>query len=142
MMTREMLSAEHDELASLAEQLLAAIADPDISASELASIRWRLHRVLMLHLAKEDQLLYPRLKTCGNPRTEALATRFADEMGGLAAAYLAYSSKWTGDRIVEAWNEFGHDTRKIIRALRHRIVREERDLYPLFSDDQRKRSIA
>lgn len=135
MMTREILSAEHAELDRLATELLAIVSAGAGRAADLSAVRWRLNRVLLMHLAKEDRLLYPRLQACGDVRTEAMATRFAREMGGLAEAYLAYANGWTHNRILGDWDGFAADTRKIVRALRQRIEREERDLYPLLTAD-------
>lgn len=134
MMTRDILTAEHTELERLAGQLLAAVAGPADAAVALSSIRWRLNRLLMIHLAKEDQLLYPLLTKSGRPRTSGMALRFSQEMGGLASTYLSYANGWTAQRIADDWAGFGAETRKIVRALQHRILREERDLYPLIED--------
>lgn len=138
MMTREHLSSEHAELDALAVQLLGAVSSADGPAPGLSAIRWRLSRILIAHLALEDRLLYPQLQTCGDPRTELIAKRFADEMGGLAAAYLDYANGWTAPRIEQDWAGFVADTRRIMRALRQRILREERDLYPLLETQQRR----
>ncbi len=142
MLTRQDLSAEHTELDQLAVQLLAAVASADGPAPGLSSIRWKLTRVLIAHLAKEDRLLYPRLQSCGDPRTEMLAKRFADEMGGLAEAYLAYANGWTIDSIAADWPGFARDTRKIAGALQQRIMREERDLYPMLDAQAQSRNAA
>ena len=142
MLTREALSSEHAELEALAEKLIAEVAKPERDAKALATIRWRLNHLLAVHLAKEDNLLYPQLQNCGKARTEAIATRFAQEMGGLAAVYLEYSSRWTSDRIAPEWEAFKAETRKVMQALCDRIRREERYLYPLLGDDKIDRSAA
>ena len=127
MLNREQLSKEHAELDALAVRLLEAVeaASPPTG---LSALRWRLNHVLMVHLAKEDKLLYPSLMAM--PTTKALAQRFSDEMGGLAEAYLAYNSAWPIERVEAEWAGFGVATRGVMKALRQRILREERDLYP------------
>ena len=127
MVDREILSKEHAELDALAVRLLAMVdgVGPDTG---LSALRWRLNHVLMVHLAKEDKLLYPKLLAF--PETRALARRFAEEMGGLAEAYLAYYAAWPIERVEADWAGFGAATRGVMKALRQRILREERDLYP------------
>ena len=127
MLNREQLSKEHAELDGLALRLLEAV-EAERQPAGLSALRWRLNHVLMVHLAKEDKLLYPSLLAM--PATKALAQRFADEMGGLAEAYLAYNAAWPIERIEADWVGFGVATRGVMKALRQRILREERDLYP------------
>ncbi len=140
MIERTELSAEHAELDVLAERLIRQVTQPGGPDSELASIRWRLNHVLMVHLAKEDRHLYPQLQRCGEPRVQALATRFANEMGNLAEQYLAYTNEWTAQKIAADQRGFSTATLSVMRALRQRILREERDLYPMISDGDRKAS--
>ncbi len=142
MMTRQTLSAEHAVLDNLAERLIAAVAGPIPPTATLSAIRWRLNRVLMLHLAKEDQYLYPQIAASTDKRAAAMASKFAADMGGLAAQYLAYVSKWTPDGIAHEWDAFAVDTRKVMGALRQRILREERDLYPLIEQTAPGQSIS
>ena len=127
MVNRDTLSKEHAELDSLAQRLLLAV-DAKGPETGLSALRWRLNHVLMVHLAKEDKLLYPQLMA--SSITQALAKRFADEMGGLAQAYLAYNAAWPIERVEAEWSLFGEATRGVMKALRQRILREERDLYP------------
>lgn len=131
MIERTELSAEHAELDVLAERLIRQVTQPGGPDSDLASIRWRLNHVLMVHLAKEDRHLYPQLQNCGEARVQALAKRFADEMGNLAEVYLAYTNEWTAQKIAGDARGFSTATLSVMRALRQRILREERDLYPM-----------
>ncbi|GGA38595.1 hemerythrin domain-containing protein [Sphingomonas psychrolutea] len=130
-MDRVSLSKEHAELDALAVRLLAEV-DAKAPGETLSALRWRLNHVLMVHLAKEDKVLYPRL--LAKPETRALAQRFASEMGDLAKVYLGYASKWTIERIQADWQGFGEETREVMAALRRRILREERDLYPRITE--------
>lgn len=137
MIERAELSAEHAELDMLAERLIKQVTQPGGPDAELASIRWRLNHVLVVHLAKEDRHLYPRLQNCGEARVQALAKRFGDEMGNLAEVYLAYTREWTAQKIAGDQLGFATATLSVMRALRQRILREERDLYPLIGVDDR-----
>lgn len=135
MITPSALSAEHAALDALAAKLMTMISEETGPTPALSALRWQMNRVLMVHLAKEDQHLYPVLRARTGTRAAQIAARFADEMGGLAAAYRDYTNRWTTDRMASDWRGYGDDTRKIVRALRHRIMREERDLYPLIDAD-------
>ena len=132
MLSREQLSKEHAELDALAVRLLETL-DAERPPVGLSALRWRLNHLLMVHLAKEDKLLYPSLLAM--PAARALAQRFADEMGGLASTYLAYNAAWPIERIEQDWAGFGAATRGVMKALRQRILREERDLYPRIALD-------
>ncbi|AXJ97009.1 hemerythrin domain-containing protein [Sphingomonas sp. FARSPH] len=125
------MSAEHDELLGLGEELVACIAETVPDHAAVARLRWAMTRKLLAHLAKEDTLLYPRLKASRDPRAAAMATRFADEMGDLAEKYRAYIADWPAERIDADWRQFGAETRRILQALRQRIAREETMLYAL-----------
>ncbi|WP_404369805.1 hemerythrin domain-containing protein [Sphingomonas sp. MMS24-J45] len=127
MLNRDTLSKEHEELEALANKLLVEV-DAVSPGKDLSSLRWRLTHVLMVHLAKEDKVLYPRL--LARPETRTVAKRFAEEMGDLGEAYKVYTAAWPIDRVEADWPGFGEATRKMMAALRRRIAREERDLYP------------
>lgn len=130
-LSRVRLSQEHAELDALAVKLLAEV-DADVPSTALSALRWRLTHVLMVHLAKEDKVLYPRL--LARPETQALAKRFVEELGDLAETYQAYTATWPIERVESDWPRFGEATRKVMAALQRRILREERDLYPRIAE--------
>lgn len=127
MLSRDILSKEHEELEALATKLMAEV-DAEAPSHALSALRWRLTHVLMIHLAKEDKVLYPQLLTL--PQTRTVANRFAQEMGDLAKSYQEYTAGWPIERVEADWAGFGAATRTMMTALRRRILREERDLYP------------
>ena len=122
-----LLSEEHAEIEALMARLLTEIEAPAPS-QDLSALRWRLNYALVVHLAKEDKLLYPRLRR--HDATRGLAARITAEAGGLADAYLDYSRTWPIERVEADWRGFGAATRKIVETARHRTLREERDLFP------------
>jgi len=127
MTLRDTLSAEHAELDQLAETLLTMVSEPRPPAA-FSATRWRLNHVLTVHLAKEDQHLYPTLQQSDNAGTRALADRFAHEMGGLAAAHQAYCATWPIEAVEADWTGFRRETRLVMTLLRQRIQREETQL--------------
>lgn len=142
MLSRKTLSAEHDELRRLAQALIACVAAPQADPAQLGPLRWSLTRQLLAHLAKEDALLYPRLRAGRDPRAAAVATRFAADMGALADRYRAYMSTWPAERIAGDWLAFGRATRQVLQLLLQRIEREETVLYTLIEGDPSQRTAA
>ncbi|MGL4313678.1 MAG: hemerythrin domain-containing protein [Sphingomonas sp.] len=133
MIDSELLSAEHAQIDAIAVELLAIIAGSDAPGEKLASLRWRLNRHLLVHLAREDSHVYPLLVKAADIRLARLASAFQAEMGGLAQDYLAYNAQWDAAAVAKDWPGFCAATRHIMNALRRRIRREERDLYPMIA---------
>jgi len=132
MATIQTLREEHAHLVRLVGQLAECIGRPaPPPATELFAVRRELNATLIAHLKAEDWILYPMLLTSGDPETAATARQFLDEMGGLAAAFLAYADKWSASTIERDWDGYCGESREIIEALTERIVRENRELYPL-----------
>jgi len=132
MVTIQHLRQEHAQLERIANRLAECIsrfAPPP--AAELFALRKELNATLIRHLKAEDWILYPMLLTSDDPVTAAIARAFMDEMGGLAAAFLAYADKWSASAIERDWEGYCSESQGIIEALTKRIIRENRDLYPL-----------
>lgn len=126
------LRDDHAELVRMVRKLgeyVAQSAPPP--QLELFDLRRRLSSTLIAHLKTEDWVLYPRLLASSDPAVAATGRAFNAEMGGLAAAYVAYTDKWTATAIAGDWAGYCADTRRIIDALTNRIVRENRELLPL-----------
>jgi hypothetical protein len=126
------LREDHAELIRLAKRLEQLIGRPEAPAQlELFELRRQLSALLIAHLKAEDWVLYPRLLGSGDAAVAATASAFNTEMGGLAAAFAAYSEKWTATAIAENWPGYCDESRPIIDALTNRIIRENRELLPL-----------
>ena len=126
------LRAEHATLVEIATRLSAIIAEPQLpAAAELFAVRGQLNSVLIAHLKAEDWVLYPRLFASADAAVEQTARAFSDEMGDLADAYMAHTQKWTAPSIAADWSGYCKETAAILDALSNRIVRENRELYPL-----------
>ena len=88
-----------------------------------------------IHLASEDQFLYPSLFKYPQPEIQAIARRFAGEMGSLAAEFIAYANKYSNAaKIRDHAEAFIQNTKVVAAKLRERILRENEDLYPLFNN--------
>ena len=82
-------------------------------------------------------MLYPPLLSSGDAQVAATAKQFVDEMGGLAQAYTVFSERCDALSIESNWAGYRKEARGIIEALTNRIVRENRELYPLLEKVQR-----
>lgn len=126
------LRTEHAELLDIARRLRAMIARPAPPPKlDLFEIRRELASVLIGHLKTEDWVLYPRLLASDDAHIAATARAFSEEMGGLAATFVAYAEQWKADSIANDWPGYCRDSSALIDALAERIRRENRELYPL-----------
>ena len=126
------LRTDHVELLDICKMLEGSIAGATPPSSvELFAVRKRLTTKLIAHLKDEDWLLYPRLLESEDPHIASTAQAFVEEMGGLAKAFTAYVESWDAFRIEREWPQYKTETAGIIAALRCRITRENRELYPL-----------
>lgn len=132
------LRQEHADLVRIVGDLKAMVdRDAPPPSVELFNLRRKLSSVLIAHLKAEDWVLYPPLLTSNDSETAATAKRFVDEMGGLAQAYSVFSERWDALSIESDWNGYRKAAGGIVEALTNRIIRENRDLYPLLEKVQR-----
>jgi hypothetical protein len=83
-----------------------------------------------VHLAAEDNVLYPQLRKSADPKVRALAQRFVDEMQPISGAFKAYAVRWGSASTIQADAEsFIRETKEILAALNARIRREHAELY-------------
>ncbi|MEG3122794.1 hemerythrin domain-containing protein [Sphingomonas sp. GB1N7] len=132
MIERSTLSDEHAAILEIAGAILDIIAQPDFDVILAIKMRWRLGHSLAVHLAKEDKIIYPRLKQQGSAQVADLAQRFEREMGGLSVEYQRYMVAWAGESIRADRDAFRADTRRILSLLALRVEREEAELYPMY----------
>lgn len=132
------LRQEHAELVTIVGELNALIGrDTPPPSVELFNVRRKLSSVLIAHLKAEDWVLYPPLLSCDDSVIAATAKQFVDEMGGLAQAYSVFNERWDALSIESNWAGYQREANGIIEALTNRIIRENRDLYPLLEKVQR-----
>ncbi len=129
MLDRETLVDEHAAIEAVAADLLVGAAQRPPDLVLLGQHRWRLSRLLLAHLAKEDRLLHPQLQRSDNAETVALSRRFEAEMGGLADAFKTFMATWDATAIADDPAGFEADARQVLTALADRIRREEMQLY-------------
>lgn len=126
------LRDDHDALLKLADVFRDILKQPVAPAGvNLTKFRSAFSKDMVAHLTREDWLLYPALLQSSDKVISAAAQAFIDEMGGLLAAYKAWSGEWPIERIVAEWKTFVTDTSALLDALSQRIERENSELYPL-----------
>lgn len=123
---------QHRELLALAGKL-AGMLDPAKLGQDAEPARKCLGEMagkLNVHLAMEDQVLYPALLK-GPAQSADLAKRFMEEMGGIKQAFGAYLATWPGAGAIQKDpSGFVTQTQGILGALGKRIEVEEGQLYP------------
>ena len=91
-----------------------------------------MNSAIKLHLAAEDRMLYPALAKAADPVVARTGRQFQEEMGGLAAAYMASAARSSlAAKIAADPQGFRDDANGVFKALHLRVQRENRELYPL-----------
>lgn len=125
---------QHQKILDIVARLESCLAG-DGSIRDAALVRRELSTLvgtLTVHLAVEDEAVYPRLIGHSDQDVRDLAKRFVDEMGDLRAQLSAYTQRWpTAGAIQMDPSAFTDETRALLEALRARIVAEDDQLYPL-----------
>lgn len=127
------LRKQHAEIVDVVREIDAAL-DPQRLAKGAAEIRSRLSTLmgkLSLHLAMEDNALYPSLEKHADAKVRETGIRFSREMAGVKPAVEAFAKKWTEAEIVSNAAAFCVETKKLFAVLGDRIKRENTELYPL-----------
>jgi hemerythrin-like domain-containing protein len=125
----------HTEVRQLAGRIATLLTSPSITNNleEVSTTVRDLCSKFYVHLAVEDQALYPRMINHGNPQLKQVAEQFQKEMGGLKDRLNLYRKRWPGlTAIINDNQGFIAETRDILTALERRIAREDTELYDLF----------
>lgn len=124
---------QHNDMMDLVSEITAHLDEKTVASAsgDVASLLARLSGKLSVHLTQEDKFLYPRMKDSGNANAQRLALSFQNEMGGLSQTYTDFAKRYRGGRSIEADPAgFVREAKQIFSALKERIERENRDLYP------------
>jgi len=132
MSRRVYLSRQHEEILALTTEIRDKLDDVAAHTRSLSTLLGRLTGKLKVHLAMEDDLLYPALLKHDDAQVIAIAETFADEMGGIRDSFLGYVGKWQSFIAMEQnLDGFRKESEALLTALAARIEREENELYPL-----------
>lgn len=125
---------QHDEIGVIVGRIEMLIASPTghTRAAEIRQAFSELSAKLRLHLALEDDLLYPRLGRHPDPRARELAAHYQTEMGGIRQAYEDFLAQWIhSGRVATEYSAFKTALKGLFAALNDRIHRENTQVYPL-----------
>ncbi len=104
----------------------------DASAYPLALDLSRLAGILRIHFSIADRNLYPFMIEAGSPETAALAHDFQREICTLANRFERFNQRWSSSSAIASNVAlFRGEAAVMIMALRRRLRRETRDLFPL-----------
>ena len=124
--------AQHQRLLAMVKQLEDELERKATRGAELRKRVSTLVGKLSLHLAAEDEVLYPKLLEHSEERVRTLAQKYLDETGGLADDFRAYADRWPSPASIDANPiAFASQTRRILATLKKRISREDDRLFPL-----------
>lgn len=121
-----------------AEQIIADIvasidqyaAHPDCYALSLKLAR--LSAILRTNFAVEEQALYPPMLASDDREAAILARLFQSELGRLRVRFDRFVDRWSSSSsLSEAPNQFEFEAGMMFAAIRDRIHRVNRDLYPI-----------
>ncbi len=130
----QMLRQHHRSLLEMAHELERGLEALDVRERRQRIVHClsRMSGLLALHLAMEDKGLYPRLLAQSDQAVVETARRFFDEVGGFKRTFEDYRRRWMRPEAFESsWGEFAAESRMVLRALRDRIQREDRDIHQL-----------
>lgn len=118
------MCAQHDELRALAHRYRIELGKRGPDLRNLSECRWRLLRLVTVHLAFEDAHLQSFL---AEQRTSKAFDRA--DLDGLRDRFQNHVREWTSDRIVSEWPTFCRQASARLDELGVRMEREERDVY-------------
>jgi len=134
MLRTERLRKQHEAI----EEITTTIKDllqPEAVENNAELIRKNLSSLmgkLMVHLAAEDQVLYPELLKHSDPNVVQTARKYLQELGNIKGLFAEYNNKWAiAPLIKNKPEEFIKETKELFSTLRKRIELEEKELYRL-----------
>jgi hypothetical protein len=122
---------QHAEILEIAKNIDANLPRLPGAAGDVRALLNSLAAKVSIHLAIEDEALYPRLRAHQDARVQNTAKKFTDEMAGIKDAFQKYLKAWTEGAIKANVAGFATETRGLFGALGQRIQRENTELYPL-----------
>ncbi|MFY8106823.1 MAG: hemerythrin domain-containing protein [Elstera sp.] len=125
---------QHSEIADIVSKIETLLASADWSprAGEIRQGFSELSAKLRIHLALEDDVLYPRLARHGESSVRDLAVRYQTEMGGIREAYEDFLKQWVhSGKLLTDPTGFKAATIGLFSALKDRIHRENTEVYTL-----------
>lgn len=124
---------QHADIVELVRQIEPQL-DPEKLATSAAEARHLLAILfgkLSVHLAMEDNCLYPLLEKHQVVQVRDTARKFREEMSGVKPAVEEFARKWSTFTIRDNPTGFCAEAKHLFAVLADRIKRENTGLYPL-----------
>ncbi|MBF0502116.1 MAG: hemerythrin domain-containing protein [Candidatus Riflebacteria bacterium] len=125
---------QHQEILALMTGLLERLHEPmEINDSmEVLRNLGILAEKIRLHLAQEDNLLYPYFFRHPNTEVRETAQRYMASMGNLNQTFQEYLHRWNvPEKISHGPQDFIQETKLVFEVMAKRMLSEEAELYPL-----------
>lgn len=101
------------------------------NAEEIARLIISMSSIIKLHLAVEDQVLYPALRNGNNAVLARMGTKFQNEMGTIATAYMVFAERWNhADKVSRDPDGFRSDANSVLKTVHARMQKEDSVFYP------------
>lgn len=118
-------------LGSIAALRSLAHAGVAHNAAEIARLIVAMSSTIKLHLAVEDQALYPALQRGDNPELARMGQEYQRDMGPIAQAYEAFARRWNlAESLRRDEQGFRDDANRVLRLVHERMQRENHEFYP------------
>lgn len=124
------LRRQHTEILGLASEINEALKASPPAIEQVGKLLPALAGKIKIHLAVEDNVLYPKLLNSGEAKIRKTAAEFIAEMGDFTKVFGDYNKKWNSNlKVQDSFGEFNRETQTILATLIRRINREDQELY-------------
>lgn len=122
---------QHDKILIQVKEIDTQVATKKVAG--LSRILGTLAGSVKMHLAMEDNSLYPRLINGSDKEIAKLAVQFQKEMGGIAQVFVAFIEKYNVDQKIESqFEDFKKEFETLKKVLGERIQKENNQLYSAY----------
>lgn len=131
----DLFRKHHDDLRAIVGRLEPMLVPARIAEDPAAvsKVVLDLFGKFSIHLAIEDNTLYPKCEAHADAALRRTAAEFKSEMGSLSQRFDAYKKAWAGPLAIgRDPAAFVAATREILGLFKARVEREESRLYDLF----------
>ncbi|HLT98107.1 MAG TPA: hemerythrin domain-containing protein [Burkholderiaceae bacterium] len=114
-----------DELRSLARSGI------ENNAMTIAQRVAELGKLVSLHLAIEDRIMYPTVRKAADPALAAMGAAYQEEMKGIASRYLRFTQRWSkAEHVASQPEDFRSAANTVLKDVYLRMQRENHEFYP------------
>lgn len=123
---------QHDDILQRIGRLRKlAHAGIEVNSFPIAQEVQALGKVVTLHLAIEDRILYPAVQKAEDSRIAAMGVAYQEEMKGIANRYVRFTNQWSDAAKVAAEPEaFREAANTVLKDVWQRMQRENHEFYP------------